>query len=52
MLDLVKSRKVFLKAGIAYVPENDVIVAVASKFRENLSHSLTVSVILLCGCKL
>ncbi|KAL3310317.1 DNA primase large subunit [Cichlidogyrus casuarinus] len=39
--DLVRSRKVFLKAGYAYVPEMDLITLVATRFRTELSFGLS-----------
>jgi DNA primase large subunit len=46
-LDLVRSRRVFLKGGFAYVPEADLVVIILSLFRTKLSHALVVRRILL-----
>lgn len=42
VLDLVKSRKVFVKSGFAYVPHHDFISILTSIFRTKLSHALTI----------
>ncbi|KAK7066972.1 DNA primase large subunit [Halocaridina rubra] len=39
-LELVKSRKVFLKGGFAYVPDTDLVTLVATSFRAHLSQAL------------
>ncbi|CAL8086855.1 unnamed protein product [Orchesella dallaii] len=41
-LDLVRSRKVFLHMGYAYVPYNDVASVISVKFRSWLSESLSL----------
>ncbi|ODM90523.1 DNA primase large subunit [Orchesella cincta] len=41
-LDLVRSRRVFLHKGYAYVPYNDVASVIALKFRSWLSESLSL----------
>lgn len=40
---LVKTRRVFLKQGFAYVPENELGVCILSKFRAELSEALNVA---------
>ncbi|XP_070556107.1 DNA primase large subunit-like [Ptychodera flava] len=42
-LDLVKSRKVYLERGFAYVPRSDLVSIVLSAFRSNLSHALALT---------
>ncbi|XP_002739991.1 DNA primase large subunit-like [Saccoglossus kowalevskii] len=42
-LDLVKSRKVYLERGYAYVPRSDLVSIVLSAFRAHLSHSLAIT---------
>ncbi|XP_077991437.1 DNA primase large subunit-like [Glandiceps talaboti] len=42
-LDLVKSRKVYLERGYAYVPRSDLVSIILSAFRSNLSHALAVT---------
>ena len=41
-LELVQTRRVYLKAGYAYVPSTDVITLVMGVFRARLSAALTV----------
>ncbi|KAK2145558.1 hypothetical protein LSH36_673g00032 [Paralvinella palmiformis] len=43
VLDLVKSRKVYLRSGFAYVPDNELIVIIISVFRSKLSRALAVT---------
>ena len=43
VLDLVKNRKVLLEKGQAYVSSNDLGNLIASKLRQEVSHSLAVS---------
>jgi DNA primase large subunit len=43
VLDLVKNRKVLLEKGQAYVSSNDLGNLIASKLRQEISHSLAVS---------
>ncbi|XP_044268880.1 DNA primase large subunit-like [Tribolium madens] len=38
---LVKGRKVFIKAGFAYIPSSELVVCIQSKFRAELSEELT-----------
>ncbi|EFA10435.1 DNA primase large subunit-like Protein [Tribolium castaneum] len=38
---LVRGRKVFLKAGFAYIPSSELVVCIQSKFRAELSEELT-----------
>lgn len=42
-LDLVRTRKVFLKGGYAYIPHQDIISIVLNDFRTGLSKALAVS---------
>lgn len=42
VLDLVKGRKVYVKAGFAYVPHQDFISILTSIFRSKLSHALSI----------
>lgn len=44
VLDLVKNRKVLLEKGQAYVSSNELGNLIASKLRQEISHSLAVSV--------
>ncbi|XP_068231389.1 DNA primase large subunit [Palaemon carinicauda] len=39
-LELVKSRKVFIKGGFAYVPDTDLVTLVTTSFRAHLSQAL------------
>ncbi len=41
-LELVKTRKVFLNSGFAYIMAQDMVSVICSKFRADLSHSLAV----------
>lgn len=43
VLELVRTRRVYLEKGFAYVPQEDLIVVILSLFREHLSHGLAVS---------
>lgn len=42
-LDLVRARKVYLKAGFAYIPHQDIVTIVLNDFRTRLSKALAVS---------
>ncbi|XP_063047938.1 DNA primase large subunit [Engraulis encrasicolus] len=42
-LDLVRSRKVFLKGGYAYIPHQDIISIVLNDFRTRLSKALALT---------
>lgn len=42
-LDLVRTRKVFLLAGYAYIPQHEIITIVLNDFRTRLSKALAVS---------
>ncbi|XP_076056994.1 DNA primase subunit 2 [Oratosquilla oratoria] len=42
-LELVRTRKVFLKKGFAYVPDTDLVALVTAAFRTSLSHALAVT---------
>lgn len=42
-LDLVRTRKVYLKAGYAYIPHQDIVTIVLNDFRTRLSKALAVS---------
>lgn len=42
-LDLVRTRKVFLKAGYVYIPHQDIVAIVLNDFRTRLSKALAVS---------
>ncbi|XP_005100037.1 DNA primase large subunit [Aplysia californica] len=42
-LDLVRGRKVFLRAGFAYVPRDDLVSILLSVFRVQLSHALAIT---------
>ena len=41
-VDAVRNRKVWLNSGFAYIPIQDMISVICTKFRANLSHSLAV----------
>lgn len=43
--NLVAKRKVYLKAGYAYIPSTELVSCLISLFRSNLSHELSVSII-------
>ncbi|KAL4715213.1 hypothetical protein ACJJTC_012260 [Scirpophaga incertulas] len=43
VLDLVKSRKVFLKDGFAYIPHKDFVSVLSAQFRKHLRQSLAVA---------
>ena len=47
-LDLVKSRKVYVQRGFAYVPDNELVVIILSIFRSKLSRALAVSILQMC----
>uniref|UniRef100_A0A1A8EWW6 DNA primase large subunit n=1 Tax=Nothobranchius korthausae TaxID=1143690 RepID=A0A1A8EWW6_9TELE len=42
-LDLVKTRKVFLKEGYAYIPHQDIVTIVLNDFRTRLSKALALT---------
>ncbi|KAL7675370.1 hypothetical protein ACOME3_001630 [Neoechinorhynchus agilis] len=42
VIDLVRSRKVFINKGFAFVPSIDMVSVIASKYRANLSKSLVI----------
>ncbi|XP_031549848.1 DNA primase large subunit-like [Actinia tenebrosa] len=42
-LDLVRSRKVYLEGGYAYVPRNELSSIISNVFRTNLSHALALT---------
>lgn len=42
-LDLVRSRRVYLKAGYAYIPHQDIITIVLNDFRTRLSKALALT---------
>lgn len=42
-LDLVRTRKVFLKGGYAYIPHQEIVTIVLNDFRTRLSKALAVS---------
>lgn len=42
-LDLVRTRKVYLKAGYVYIPHHDIVTIVINDFRTRLSKALAVS---------
>ena len=42
-LDLVRGRRVFLQAGLAFIPARDLGSIVSAKFRAHLQHALAVS---------
>ena len=42
-LDLVRNRKVYLKAGYVYIPHQDIVITVLNDFRTQLSKALAVS---------
>ena len=43
-LELVRSRKVYIADGFAYVPHHDLVVIIVTLFRSRLSHALAVSI--------
>lgn len=43
-LDLVRTRKVYLKAGYVYIPHQDIVTIVLNDFRMRLSKALAVSI--------
>jgi DNA primase large subunit len=43
VLDLVRSRKVYLSCGYAYVPSTDLISILLTVFRTNLAHGMAVT---------
>lgn len=47
VFSLVKSRRVFVKMGYAYIPTSELIVCVQAKFRASLSEALNVSIYLM-----
>ena len=48
VLDLVRSRRVFLQAGFAYIPGSDFVTVLSSVFRATLGQALMVySVVIL-----
>lgn len=49
-LDLVRARKVYLKAGFAYIPHQDIVTIVLNDFRTRLSKALAVSILKKNGC--
>lgn len=42
-LDLVRTRKVYLLAGNAYIPHHEIVTIVLNDFRTRLSKALAVS---------
>ncbi|KAM9364253.1 LOW QUALITY PROTEIN: DNA primase large subunit [Pholidichthys leucotaenia] len=42
-LDLVRTRKVYLKAGFAYIPHQDIVTIVLNDFRTRLSKALALT---------
>ncbi|XP_061425179.1 DNA primase large subunit isoform X3 [Lethenteron reissneri] len=46
-LELVRSRKVFVRRGIAFIPQRDLVTIVLNDFRQNLSRALTITARLL-----
>ncbi|KAJ8386337.1 hypothetical protein AAFF_G00174340 [Aldrovandia affinis] len=42
-LDLVKMRKIFLRAGFAYIPHQDIVTIVLNDFRTQLSKALALT---------
>ncbi|KAH9504634.1 DNA primase large subunit [Bulinus truncatus] len=42
-LDLVRNRKVFLRAGYVYVPQEDLVSILLSVFRTQLSHAMAIT---------
>jgi len=46
VVELVKNRRVLLEKGQAYVASNDLGNLIASKLRQEISHSLAVSLFL------
>lgn len=51
VLSLVKSRRVYLHLGFAYIPDSELVVCVSSIFRSKLSEALIVSNSSLSHCK-
>lgn len=43
MLDLVRTRRVVLNGGFAFVPDSELASLVAARFRSHLSHALSVT---------
>lgn len=43
-LDLVRLRKVYLKAGYVYIPHQEIVTIVLNDFRTRLSKALAVSI--------
>ncbi|XP_067006911.2 DNA primase large subunit isoform X2 [Anabrus simplex] len=43
VLDLVRSRKVYLNSGYAYIPSTDLFSVIQTIFRTNLSHALVMT---------
>uniref|UniRef100_A0A3Q2R4L6 DNA primase large subunit n=1 Tax=Fundulus heteroclitus TaxID=8078 RepID=A0A3Q2R4L6_FUNHE len=43
-LDLVRTRKVYLKEGYAYIPQSEIVAIVLNDFRTRLSKALAVSI--------
>lgn len=43
VIDLVRSRKVYVTKGVAYVPQTDLISLFVSYFRKNLLEGMDVS---------
>lgn len=41
-LDLVRQRRVYLQAGYAYIPNDELVSIVAAMFRSHLSLAMTV----------
>lgn len=46
VVPLVRTRKVFLNCGYAYIPMGDLVVCIQSKFRASLSEALNVSILI------
>lgn len=44
-LELVKTRKVYLNSGSAYIMASEMVSVICNKFRSDLSHSLAVSLV-------
>ena len=42
-LDLVRQRKVYLQAGFAYIPADELVSIITASFRSHLSLAMTVS---------
>ena len=42
-LDLIRARRVYLQAGYAYVPSDELVSIVTASFRSHLSHAITVN---------